>query len=78
MYKLGAFPEGYVVNHFFEDPNAWFILTACPVGMRYFEREPIQFESDNDFDTKNGKYSATIRYSFGWSDPRGIYGSPGA
>ena len=78
MYQMGAIPEGYFVNHFFVDPDAWFITTNCPVGLRYFEREPLRFEQDNDFTTKNLQFSVTERYCFGWSDPRGIYGSPGA
>ena len=66
------------VNHYFTDADAWFIRTNVQDGMKYFERRADQFEMDNDFDTENAKFKATARYSFGWSDPRCIYGSPGA
>lgn len=66
-----------VVNHYLTDADAWFIRTDVPDGMKYFERRGDQFEMDNDFDTENAKFKATGRYSFGWSDPRGIYGSMG-
>lgn len=67
-----------VTNHYLTDPDAWFILTNVQDGLKYFERRGDQFEMDNDFDTENAKFKATARYSFGWSDPRAIYGSPGA
>jgi len=73
----GIFSE-VVVNHYLTDADAWFILTDVKEGLKYFERRADQFEMDNDFDTENAKYKATARYSFGWSDPRGIYGSLGA
>jgi len=73
----GTFPSGYFVNHFFTDSDAWFIRTDCPFGMRFFEREPIAFTDDGDFDTDNRKYKAKCRHSVGWTDPHGIYGSPG-
>lgn len=66
-----------VVNHYLTDADAWFIRTDVPEGMKYFERRGDQFEMDNDFDTENAKFKATARYSFGWSDPRGLYGSMG-
>ncbi len=66
------------VNHFLTDADAWFIRTDVPDGMKYFERRGDQFEMDNDFDTENAKFKATARYSFGWSDPRGLFGSTGA
>ena len=66
------------VNHFLTDADAWFIRTNVKDGLKYFERRGDQFEMDNDFDTENAKYKATGRYSFGWSDPRAIYGSAGA
>lgn len=66
-----------VVNHYLTDADAWFIRTDVPDGMKYFERRGDQFEMDNDFDTENAKFKATGRYSFGWSDPRAIYGSMG-
>lgn len=67
-----------VTNHFLTDPDAWFILTDVKDGIKYFERRADQFEMDNDFDTENAKFKATARYSFGWSDPRAVYGSQGA
>ncbi len=66
------------VNHYLTDPGAWFIRTDVSNGMRHFERRADDFSMDSDFDTDNAKYKATGRYSFGWSDPRGVYGSPGA
>ena len=67
-----------VINHYLTDPDAWFILTNIKDGLKYFERRGDTFEMDNDFDTENAKFKATARYSFGWSDPRAIYGSAGA
>lgn len=75
--EAGTFGQ-VVTNHYLTDPDAWFILTNVKDGLKYFERRGDQFEMDNDFDTENAKFKATSRYSFGWSDPRGIYGSPGA
>lgn len=72
----GIIPE-VVVNHYLTDSDAWFILTDVKDGLKYFERRGDEFNMDNDFDTENAKYKATARYSFGWTDPRGIYGSPG-
>ena len=72
------FPGGVVVNHYLTDTDAWFLKTDAPDGMKYWTRRDDAFTADNDFDTDNAKYKATARYSFGWSDPRGIYGSPGA
>ena len=66
------------VNHYLTDADAWFIRTTVKDGLKYFERRGDQFEMDNDFDTENAKFKATARYSFGWSDPRAIYGSAGA
>jgi hypothetical protein len=77
LKALGMVPET-VVNHYLTDPDAWFIRTDVPHGMKYFERRADAFETDNDFDTENAKFKATARYSFGWTDPRGIYGSVGA
>ena len=70
--------QNTVVNHYLTDPDAWFLLTDVPNGPSYFERRSDEFAMENDFDTENAKYKATSRYSFGWSDARGIYGSPGA
>ena len=72
------FPGGVKVNHYLTDDNAWFIRTNCPDGMKYLERRADAFGTENDFDTENAKFKATFRCSFGWSDPRGIFGSPGA
>jgi hypothetical protein len=66
-----------ITNHYLTDADAWFIRTNVGDGMKYFERRGDQFEMDNDFDTENAKFKATARYSFGWSDPRGLYGSAG-
>lgn len=72
------FPGGVVVNHYLTDTDAWFILTDCPDGMKYFERRADTFAMDDDFDTDNAKYKATARYSFGCTDKRSIYGTEGA
>lgn len=72
------FPGGVVVNHYLTDTDAWFIRTNAPHGMKHWERRADDFQTDGDFDTDNAKYKATARYSFGWSDPRGLFGSPGA
>lgn len=74
---MGLFSD-IVVNHYLTDADAWFILTDVNDGLKYFERRGDSFDMDNDFDTENAKFKATSRYSFGWTDPRGIYGSPGA
>lgn len=76
LRELAMVPE-ITVNHYLTDADAWFIMTDAPDGLKYFERRGDQFEMDNDFDTENAKFKATARYSFGWSDPRGIFGSPG-
>jgi hypothetical protein len=70
--------KNVTVNHYLTDSDAWFIRTNVKDGLKYFERRADQFEMDNDFDTENAKFKATARYSFGWSDPRAIYGSAGA
>ena len=77
LKAMGLIPK-VTVNHFFTDPDAWFIRTNVPHGMKYFERRADQFDMDNDWDTENAKFKATARYSFGWTDPRGLYGSAGA
>ncbi len=74
--NMGLIPET-VVNHYLTDTDAWFILTDVKDGLKYFERRGDEFSMDEDFDTENAKYKATARYSFGWTDRRGIYGSPG-
>ena len=74
----GSVPGGYAVNHFLTDTNAWFLCTDVPNGLKHFVRTPLQNSMDGDFDTGNVRYKARERYSFGVSDPLGIYGSPGA
>jgi len=74
----GRFPGGVEINHYLTDTDAWFIRTNCPDGMKHWERRADDFKTDGDFDTDNAKYKATARYSFGWSDPRQMFGSPGA
>jgi hypothetical protein len=75
--NMGAVPEGYTVNHFLTDPLGWFLTTDVPNGLKHFVRTPLQNSMDGDFDTGNVRYKARERYSFGWSDPLGIYGSQG-
>lgn len=75
---MGSIPEGYRVNHFLTDPNAWFLCTDVPNGLKHFVRTPLQNSMDGDFDTGNVRYKSRERYSFGWSDPLGMFGSPGA
>ena len=74
----GSIPEGYAINHYLTDTGAWFLTTDVPNGMKHFERMPLSNSMDGDFDTGNVRYKARERYSFGWSDPLGMYGSPGA
>lgn len=74
----GSVSEGYTVNHFLTDTNAWFLTTDVPNGMKHFERVPLSQSMDGDFDTGNVRYKSRERYSFGWSDPLGMYGSAGA
>lgn len=74
----GSIPEGYTINHFFTDTNAWFLTTDVPNGLKHFVRTPLSNSMDGDFDTGNVRYKSRERYSFGWSDPLGMYGSPGA
>jgi hypothetical protein len=74
----GSIPQGYRVNHYLTDPDAWFIITDVPNGMKHFVRSPMKTGMDGDFDTGNVRYKARERYSFGVSDALGIYGSPGA
>jgi hypothetical protein len=74
----GAVPEGYTVNNFLTDNNAWFLTTDVPNGLKHFIRTPLQNSMDGDFDTGNVRYKARERYSFGWSDALGIWGSSGS
>jgi hypothetical protein len=78
LKQMGAIPEGYTVNHFLTDSNAWFLLTDVPNGLKHFERMPLANSMDGDFDTGNVRYKSRERYSFGWSDPLGVWGSAGA
>ncbi len=73
----GSIPEGYTINHFLTDSNAWFLMTDVPNGLKHFERAALANSMDGDFDTGNVRYKSRERYSFGWSDPLGIFGSPG-
>ena len=74
----GSIPEGYTINHFLTDTNAWFLTTDVPNGMKHFVRTPLANSMDGDFDTGNVRYKSRERYSFGWSDPLGMFASPGA
>jgi len=74
----GSIPEGYTINHYLTDTNAWFLCTDVPNGMKHFVRTPLQNSMDGDFDTGNVRYKARERYSFGFSDPLGMFGSAGA
>jgi hypothetical protein len=74
----GSIPEGYTINHYLTDTSAWFLTTDVPNGLKHFVRTPLQNSMDGDFDTGNVRYKARERYSFGWSDPLGIYGSSGS
>jgi len=74
----GSIPGGYTVNNYLTDPNAWFLTTDVPNGMKHFVRSPLANSMDGDFDTGNVRYKARERYSFGASDPLGVFGSPGA
>ena len=74
----GSIPEGYAINHYLTDTDAWFLTTDIPNGMKHFNRVGMQTSMDGDFDTGNVRYKARERYSFGVSDPLGIYGSTGA
>ena len=78
LRSMGSIPEGYSVNNYLTDTNAWFLLTDVPNGLKHFVRTPMSTSMDADFDTGNSRYKARERYSFGVSDPLGIYGSPGA
>ena len=78
MANMGMIPEGYRVNHYLTDTDAFFIMTDAPNGLKQFVRAPIKTAIEGDFDTGNVRFKARERYSFGFSDPRGIFGSPGA
>jgi len=74
----GSIPEGFTVNHYLTDTNGWFLTTDVPNGLKHFVRAPLSNSMDGDFDTGNVRYKSRERYSFGWSDPLGIFGSSGA
>ena len=78
LRSMGMIPEGYVVNNYLTDTDAFFLMTDAPNGLKMFNRAAMKTGFEGDFDTGNVKFKARERYSFGWSDPRGIYGSPGA
>lgn len=78
LKATNAFPEGIKMNHYFTDPDAWFVRTNIPNGMNFFWRNKPQFEQDNDFDTKNAKAATYMRFGLGCTDPRSIFGSQGA
>jgi hypothetical protein len=78
LKNKGSIPEGYAINHYLTDTDAWFLTTDIPNGLKHFTRTAMQTSMDADFDTGNSRYKARERYSFGVSDPLGIFGSPGA
>jgi hypothetical protein len=78
LAATNAFPGGIKMNHYFTDTDAWFVRTNAPRGMIGYQRRPVEFTQDNDFDTENAKAKNTERYSFGWTDWRALYGSVGA
>jgi lysophospholipase L1-like esterase len=78
MYTNSSIPEGYTVNHYLTDTNGFYLTTDVPNGMKHFERTALTTSMEGDFDTGNVRYKARERYSFGWSDPLGMWGSPGA
>jgi hypothetical protein len=78
LKNMGMIPQGFRVNHYISDTDAWYIITDVPNGMKHFDRAPLKTSMEGDFDTGNVRYKARERYVFGASDPRGIYASPGA
>jgi hypothetical protein len=78
LRSTNALPGGIKMNHYLTDTDAYFIRTNCPDGMKCYQRDSFDLKRDNDFDTQNAKAMTYDRYSFGWSDPRGLFGSPGA
>jgi len=77
LKAMGSIAEGYAVNHFLTDTNGWYLMTDVPNGLKHFVRSPLANSMDGDFDTGNVRYKSRERYSFGWSDPLGVFGSPG-
>jgi hypothetical protein len=78
LKAMGSIPEGYTVNHYLTDTNGWFLMTDVPNGLKMFQRSALANSMDGDFDTGNVRYKSRERYSFGWSDPLGIFGSAGS
>jgi hypothetical protein len=78
QFVVDRLPQGYAINHFLSDTDAWFLLSDCPDGFKHFERSPISTSMEGDFDTGNVRYKARARYSFGYSNPRCVFGSQGA
>jgi hypothetical protein len=78
LKQMGSIPGGTTVNNFLTDTNAWFLTTDVPNGLKHFVRTPMSTSMDGDFDTGNVRYKARERYSFGWSDPLGMWGSSGS
>jgi hypothetical protein len=76
IYTNGTIPEGWFVNHWLVDPKSWYLVTDVPNGLKHFVRVPLKTDDDPDFDTGNLRYKARERYSFGFSDPLGVYGAP--
>lgn len=77
LYQMNSFPKGWFVNHYFTDTDAWFIRTDIPDGLKYFDRVSLKTSMEGDFDTGNMRYKARERYVFGFSNPRGLFGSSG-
>ena len=75
---MNSLRDGYTVNHYLTDTDAWFIKTNCPDGLCNFDRQSVEYGEDNAFTSGNARFKADERYSFGWSDPRGCYGTSGA
>jgi hypothetical protein len=78
LKAMGMLPKGMAVNHYFTDPDAWFVRTNAPAGMTWYNRIETAFSADSDFDTENRKAKARMRFACGWTDPRALFGSPGA
>lgn len=79
LKSTNALPEGYAVNHYVTDQDAWYVLNDSPGGLKYFQRRALELApAENDYDTENAQFKASERYVFGWTDPRGAYGTPGA
>ena len=78
LRNMGMLPEGYTVNHYLTDTDAWFVKTDCPNGLKHFVRAALATGMEGDFDTGNMRYKARERYSFGYSDPRCVYASQGS